>query len=131
MLNEYFDIFTDSVELTGLLGIADNTDIALCDDKIRRSFADTTEIKPEELPFMEFGFIPSHSDTDNHKVNREIVEFNIYAPNIYKASQIFKAIKKVLNEKYKDAQVFSPGQQDVPIVGMYCFSFRIKTMVGS
>lgn len=69
--------------------------------------------------------------TRNILVNREVVEFNIYASNVYQASLIFKAIKRILGEHYEDAQCISSGQRSVAAVGVYCFSFRIKSFVSS
>lgn len=128
-LNEYFSIFSADVELTGLLG-TDPTDIAMCDQKIRRSFADSTLIDPSELPFFDFGFIEAHSTTRNYLVIRPPVEFNVYCSNFYEASLIYKAIHRLLTENYEDAQV-GVGYQRATVSGIYCWSFRVKTMVRS
>ena len=129
-VNELFGHFSNSVELTGLLG-TDPSDIGTCDTKIRRSFADATVITPEELPFVDYGFIDSHGQTGNFLVNREVIEFNIYSSNFYEASLIFKAIKAILRSEYEDAQCISSGQRPTALPGVYCFSFRIKAMVSS
>lgn len=118
------------MELTGLLG-TDPSDIGTCDTKIRRAFADATVITAEELPFMDYGFIESHGQTANFLVNREVMEFNIYAGNFYEASLIFKSIKAILRSNYEDAQCISSGQRPTALTGVYCFSFRIKAMVSS
>jgi len=129
VLTAYFDIFSDSDELTGLLG-TNPSDIAECDDRLRKSFADSTLVEPSELPFVDFSFIVSHGQTGNFLVNREVVEFNIYCSNFNEASLIFKAIKKLLRANYKDAQCISSNEKGT-VTGLYCFSFRIKTFIGT
>ena len=129
ILNDYFGIFSASTELTGLLG-TDPSDTAACDERLRKSFADSTLVTAEELPFVDFSFIGGGASTGNFLVLRPPIEFNVYCAGFYSASLIYKAITKLLKANYDDAEV-SVGMQRGTVSGIYCFSWRVKAFVGS
>lgn len=123
-----YDIFTESTELTALLGTTP-TDLDTLDTKIRRSFSDVTEIDPLDLPYIDVGWIESNGRTGNYKVNREVIEINVYAVNFHEAGLIYKAIHRILDENFEDAQTINAAQRSLPVSGIYCFSMRIKSFV--
>jgi len=140
-LNELFSVFTGDSELMGLLGVPEVTfaspmmpedqDIALADANVRRSFADPTLIVPGDLPFIDMSFLESYSETGNFLVSRPNIEINIYAVNYHQASQVFKAVKRILKANFEDAQCYYSGQRSVPLPEIYCYSMRIKQFVES
>lgn len=134
-IDELYTVFTGDAELIGLLcdttGLTGDDLATVLDNNVRRSFADATLIKPEELPFMDMSFIEGHSTTGNYLVNRSPIEINVYAMNRYQASLVYKAIHRLLKEHFEDAQIIWEGQRSTPLQGMYCYSMRIKQFVES
>lgn len=130
VISNLYNIFTESVELTGLLGTTPS-DLDVCDTKIRRSFSDVTKIDPMELPYLDVGFIESNGHTANYKVNREVIEINVYAVNFNEAGLIYKAIHKLFNDNFESMQTINAAQRSLPVGGVYCFSFRVKSFVSS
>lgn len=131
VLDAIFTAFVDDTELPGIVGITDPTDIALADTKFRRSFADSTLVTQEELDFIDFSFIPSHSETQNYLVNREVLEVNIYTANVFRASLICKAILRIFKATFPEMQCTTPCQAGCAVVGIVRYSFRGKNLVGS
>lgn len=135
VLNSLFDIFVNDSELVGLLcdttGLEGEALWTMLDNNIRKSVADAALIVPEELPFFDFSFCDGYDDSENYLLCRSPIEFNIYAQNYYVASQVYKAIHRVLKENLEDAQVNRGKQRLTPLPGMYCHSFRIKQFVSS
>ena len=133
ILNLIFDKFIADEELPGIIGITDISDMAQCDSKFRRSFADMTVITPEEantvLNFVDFSFVPSNSATANYLVNKETIEFNIYVSNLNQADEIYKAIKRILGRD--DYQCTTACQAGCPIQGILRYRFTAKTLVSS
>lgn len=131
VLNDIFDNLVSDSVFPAVLGITDTSDVGLCDTKIRRSFADSTLITVDELDFIDFSFIPSNSAMNNHLVNKEVLEVNIYTSGVYKASLIYKEIHRIFKEKYKEVHCTTPCQAGCPVAGIVCYSFRAKFIVGS
>jgi hypothetical protein len=133
-LNELYDIFTADIELMELLcdvtGLTPEEAMAVYDDNVRRSFADPTLIVAEELPFVDMSCIEGYSASGNYLVNRVPIEINIYAENNYRASLIYKAIKRLFKEHFEDAQVIHEGQRGTS-QGIYCYNLRVKQFVES
>ena len=120
----------DSV-LPGIIGITDTTDMTQCDAKFRQSFADSTLITADELNFLDFSFIISNSETSNYLVNKEMLELNIYASNLYQATLIYKEVKRIFNDKYPEMHRTNPCQAGCPVAGIVRYMFRAKPLVGS
>jgi hypothetical protein len=135
VLNDIFDKFIADPELPGIIGITDITDMAQCSAKFRRSFEDMTVITPEEansvLNFVDFSFIPSHSETNNWLVNKESLEFNIYVSNVNESDEIYKAIKRIFRKYYREWRCTSPCQAGCPIPGILRYRFIAKPLVSS
>jgi hypothetical protein len=132
VLDDIFSNFVNDLVLPGLMGIVDVSDMEVCDSKFRRNFADSTLVTPEELNFIDFSYIPSHSETSNFLVNRETLELNIYSGNIYQANMIYKEIHRIFKDKYSnELQCTTPCQAGCPIQGIVRYSFRAKGLVGS
>ena len=129
-INEYFDLFSADTELTALLGTTP-TDVDSLDTIIKRGFRDVSVIDPESLPMMDMGFVPNNGLTGNHLVNRDLVEINLYAVNFYEAGRLYKEVHRILNENFEDCQVISPYDRGIPVGGVFCWSFRVKTFVKS
>ncbi len=133
ILNLIFDKFIADEELPGIIGITDVSDMAQCDSKFRRSFADMTVITPEEaniiVPFIDYSFVPSNSATANYLVNKEVIEFNLYVGNINEADGIYKAIKRILGRD--DYQCTTACQAGCPRQGILRYRFTAKTLVSS
>lgn len=133
VLNDIFDKFIADPELPGIIGVTDISDMAQCDSKFRRSFADMTLITPEEassvLNFVDFSFIPSNSGTSNFLVNKETIEFNIYVSNLNQANEIYKAIHRILGRD--DYQCTTAAQAGCPIQGILRYRFTAKILVSS
>lgn len=134
VLNDIFDKFIADDELPGIIGITDVSDMAQCDSKFRRSFADMTVITPEEanttVPFIDLSYVPSHSETGNWLVNRETLELNMYVSNINEADEIYKVIRRIFKEHY-DWRCTTPCQAGCPIQGILRYRFTAKTLVSS
>ena len=134
-LDELFSVFTGDTELLDLLvdttGMTEEELNNALNDNVRRSFADSTLIQPEETPFIDMSFIEGHSSTGNYLVNFAPIEINIYAQNYYQCSLIFKAVRRLLGSNFEDAQIVQSGQRSTPLQGIYCYSLRVKAFVGS
>ena len=129
--NKLFGLFIADTALCTVLGIADNTDIGLCDSKMRRIAADSTLLKPEDLPFFDYSFIPNYGQMKNYKVNRSTLEFNIYTPTLDNAGEIFRELKKILQENFEEAQIYYAGQASSGVSNVYRWNFRVHLLVSS
>lgn len=128
--DEMFSLFIADSVLTELLGIADATDIILCDSKIRRQQQDSTLLKPEMLDFFDYSFIDA-TKTGNFLVNHGILEFNIYAGKRNDASLICKSIRRILKKNYEDMHVYSEQQAGCPIENIFCYCLRVRPTIDS
>jgi len=130
-LDWLFTLFREDEVLTELLEITDTNDVEQWDRKARRTFADNTQITVDELSFFDFSFIYVNSEMRNHLFNKEMLEFNIYVPNLSRANEIYKAIKKILKSNCKDMRCTTPVQAGCPVSGILRYTFRARPIVGA
>lgn len=130
-LDWLFTLFRQDETLAVLLDITDVDSIEQWDRKVRRTFADNTQITADELSFFDFSFIYVNSEMKNHMFNKELLEFNIYVSNLSRASDIYKRIKNVLKINCKDMRCTTPVQSGCPVSGILRYTFRTRPIVGA
>jgi hypothetical protein len=129
-IQDFYVSFCEDTELTALLGTAPS-DFAECNQRIRRSFSDPTRITPEGMPFMDMAYIDANGETGNHLVLRSPIEFNVYCESFDSAMVIYKVIRRIIKDKFKELTVNGGHQRSTPLSGTFCWSFRVRTLVSS
>jgi len=112
------------------LEITDTSDDDTCENKLRRTQQDQTQITTDLLPFIDFTFVDAKG-TNNFLVNKGLLEVNIYSPTRGIASSIYSAIDDILKDNYEDMIIVAEGQVNSAITGCYCYRVRYKPLVNS
>ena len=97
-------LFRGSTELMTLLGVTDIEDWDELNTRVRREELSVELLTTDLLPFISLVFINAHP-TGNYKVNKGVLELNIYTSTRYDAMNIYGVAKKLLQDNYEDFQV--------------------------
>jgi len=119
-----------STELMTLLSVTDIEDYDQLNTRVRREELSMDRLTVDTLPFISLVFINAHP-TGNFKVNKGVLELNIYTCTRYDAMNIYGVVKKLLQNSYEDFQVIHEGQVSSGVTGVYEYSIRFYPMISA